>query len=72
MTVDTDYISWVTVGFVGDTKGKTQYARILGSSPGKEKSDKDTQNRIRGWRFKPGTCNGEPIPMPITTRIPAW
>jgi hypothetical protein len=36
MTVDPDYISWVTVWFVVDTKGKTQYARILGSSLGKK------------------------------------
>jgi hypothetical protein len=72
MTVDPENISWVTVWFVVDTNGKTQYARILGSSPGKEKSDKDTLNRIGDWKFKPGTCNGEPIPMPITTRLPAW
>ena len=72
MTVDPDNISWVTVWFVVDTKGKTQHARVFGSSPGKEKSDKDTLNRIRGWRFKPGTFNGEPMPTPITTRLPAW
>jgi TonB family protein len=70
--VDPENVSWATVWFVVDTNGRTQYARVLGSSPGKEKSDKDTLNRIRDWKFKPGTCNGEPMPMPITTRLPAW
>ena len=30
-----------------------------------------TVNMVKSWRFKPGTCNGEVMAMPLTVEIPS-
>ncbi len=56
-------ILWMVI----DLKGKPQGVRVIRS--GGKKFDDPAMNAIRGWRFKPGTCNGEPMPFPINVQI---
>jgi hypothetical protein len=69
---DTDRMSWITVWFVIDIKGKPQDVKVLGSLPANKRANKDVMNRVRDWRFKPGTCNGEALPMMMSVRLPSW
>ncbi len=68
--VDPERISWVTVWLVVDPKGKPQHARVLRSVPGNNAVEKAILNRLHDLWFKPGTCNGIPMPMPLTIQLP--
>jgi TonB family protein len=57
----------VTLWIIVDVKGKPQDVKVTRS--GGKLFDKPAMNVVRGWRFKPGTCNGEPIPVPITVEM---
>jgi TonB family protein len=63
-----DRQSSVALWMVVDTKGKPQNLKI--SRSGGKQFDESALTTVRGWRFKPGTCNGEPIPMPINLEVP--
>jgi len=67
---DPDSISWFKVWFVVDIKGKPQYLRIERPIPGHKDAEKRILDEVRDWRFKPGTCNGVSIPIPLTVEIP--
>jgi hypothetical protein len=67
---DPDSRSWVTVWFVVDTKGKSQHARVVHSLPNNKTAEKTILNRLHAFAFKPGTCNGVPMPMPLTLQLP--
>jgi TonB family protein len=54
---------WVKVEVVVDAKGKPQNARI--SRSGGKRFDVAALTAIRGWRFKPATCNGQAVPTQI-------
>jgi TonB family protein len=56
---------WIVVG----KSGKPQNVKPLRSA-GKDYKE-SALNAMRSWHFKPGTCDGEPMPMPITVEIPA-
>ena len=62
-----DQNSKVTVSLVVDTKGKTQNVRVVDS--GGVHSDKAAISAVSSWRFKPATCNGEPMPMMIKVQV---
>lgn len=68
--IDPDSISWITVWFVVDIKGKPQYARIVRSAPRNKAAQKRILDRIRDLGLKPGTCNGVPMPMALSVRLP--
>jgi TonB family protein len=57
----------VGLWMIVDTKGKPQGLRVTRAS-GKPFDD-SALSAVRGWRFKPGTCNGEPIPLPLKVQV---
>jgi TonB family protein len=65
-----DRQSSVLLWMIVDTKGKPQDLRIARS--GGKQFDDSALTTVRGWRFKPGTCNGEPIPMQVNLEIKFW
>jgi TonB family protein len=62
-----DHQSTVVLWMVVDTKGKAQNLRIARS--GGKQFDDSALATVRGWRFKPGTCNGEPMPVRINVEL---
>jgi hypothetical protein len=68
--VDPERTSWVTVWLVVDVKGRPQHARIVRSVPGNQTLERTILNRLHDLWFKPGTCNGVPMPMPLTIQLP--
>ena len=54
----------VMVSIVVDRKGKPGNIKIL--NPHDKHLDKDAEDAVSGWRFKPATCQGEPVPAQIT------
>jgi TonB family protein len=62
-----DHQSSVLLWMIVDTKGKPQDLKIARS--GGKQFDDSALAAIRSWRFKPGTCNGEPMPLPISVAI---
>jgi hypothetical protein len=68
--IDPDSISWITVWFVVDIKGKPQYARIVRSAPRNKAAQKRILDKLRDLGLKPGTCNGVPTPMALSVQLP--
>jgi TonB family protein len=56
-------VLWLTVG----TDGETHDVRVARSVD--EASDKAAMEAVRRWRFKPATCDGEPIATHINVEI---
>ncbi len=67
--VDPERLAWLRVWFVIDAKGKPQYVRVLRLAS--KDSIARAQATLRSWHFKPGTCDGNPVPMPLTMEIPS-
>ena len=67
--LDPERIAWLRIWFVVDTKGKAQEIRVLHSAS--KVSNARALATLRNWRFKPGTCDGKPMPMPMTLEIPS-
>ncbi len=67
--VDPERIAWLRIWFVVDAKGKAQDVRVLRSAD--KESNAKTLTTVRSWHFKPGTCDGKPMPMPMTLEIPS-
>jgi TonB family protein len=65
-----DYQYSVVVRMLIDAKGKPQNLRITRSG-GKE-SDDTALRTARAWRFKPGTCKGEPMAVPYSVEMTFW
>jgi TonB family protein len=57
----------VTLSLVVDTKGKPQNVKVL--RPQHKDYEKSALSSVRGWRFKPATCNGEPMPTIINVQV---
>ncbi|MGA7928616.1 MAG: energy transducer TonB [Candidatus Sulfotelmatobacter sp.] len=57
----------VMLSLVVDTKGKAQNVRVL--RPGSKNYDKSALETVRRWRFQPGTCNGDPMPLQIRVEV---
>jgi TonB family protein len=62
-----DRRSSVVVWMIIDTKGEPQDLRV--SRSGGRQFDDSALAAVRGWRFKPATCNGEPMSVPISVEI---
>jgi TonB family protein len=57
----------VTLGLLIDIKGHPQTVTVTRS--GGKQFDKVAVNTVRRWRFKPATCNGEPVPTQIAVEM---
>ena len=66
---DPDRLSRFEVWFVVDRKGRPQHARIVRPIPGHKGAEEWMLDRVRSWQYKPGTCNGVPLPMPVTVEF---
>jgi hypothetical protein len=66
---DPDRLSRFKVWFVVDIKGRPQYVRIVRPIPGHKDAEKWIVDQVRSWQYKPGTCNGVPMPMPVTVEF---
>jgi TonB family protein len=66
---DWNRIAFLHVWIVVDKNGKLKTVKLLRSAS--KDYEKSAQNAIRSWHFKPGTCDGEPMPMPMTIEVPA-
>ena len=65
----TDRISGsVTVQYTVDKKGYTRNVRVTESTP-KGIFDRAATDAIRQWRYRPAQYNGEPVEVPVRTRI---
>jgi TonB family protein len=62
-----DRRSSVLLWMIVDTKGKPQDLKVTRS--GGKHFDDSAMAAVRGWRFKPATCNGEPMAVPINVEI---
>jgi TonB family protein len=58
-----DRESSVMLRMVVDVHGKPQGVRVTRS--GGKQFDERAMASVRSWHFKPGTCNGEPIPLEV-------
>ena len=59
--------SSVLLWMIVDTKGKPQDVKV--SRSGGKQFDDSAMAAVRAWRFKPATCNGEPMGVPINVEI---
>jgi TonB family protein len=62
-----DRSSMVTLRLIVDAKGKPQDVRVTRS--GSKPFDEEAVRTVRNWRFKPSTCNGEPMATQINVEI---
>jgi TonB family protein len=62
-----DRSAMVTLSLIIDAKGKPQKVRVTRS--GGKPFDDQAASTVRGWRFKPATCNGEPMGTQISVEI---
>ncbi len=69
LDLDDDSPVTLTLSLVVDTKGKPQNVRVL--RPQHKDYEKSTVSLVRAWRFKPATCNGEPMPTMINVQVHA-
>lgn len=58
----------VTVQYVVDKKGYTTDVKVTESTP-PGVFDRAATDAIRRWRYKPAKYNGEPVEVPVRTRI---
>jgi hypothetical protein len=59
----------IRLWFVVDAKGRPQYLKPV--PPSRKDSNESVLNWVQHWNFRPGTCDGKPIPMPMTMDVPA-
>jgi TonB family protein len=57
----------VVLWMVVDVKGKPQHVKVVRSA-GKTFNESAVRV-VHAWRFKPGTCNGEAMPLPINVVV---
>lgn len=58
----------VTVQYVVDKKGYTKDVEVIQSTP-KGTFDRAATEAIRRWRYRPAKYNGQPVEVPVRTRI---
>ncbi len=58
----------VTVQYVVDKKGYTANVQVVESTPAGV-FDRAATDAIRHWRYRPAKYNGEPVAVPVRTRI---
>ncbi len=62
-----DRSAMVALSLIVDAKGKAQDVRVTRS--GGKPFDDQAASTVRGWKFKPATCNGEPVGTQISVEI---
>ncbi len=62
-----DRSAMVSLSLIVDAKGKAQDVRVTRS--GGKPFDDQAASTVRGWKFKPATCNGEPVGIQISVEI---
>jgi TonB family protein len=60
----------VTLSVIVDSKGKPQDVKVL--HPADKNFDNSALSAVRGWRFKPATCDGVPMQVQIYVQIDYW
>ncbi|MGB6486962.1 MAG: TonB family protein [Steroidobacteraceae bacterium] len=58
----------VTVQYIVDKQGRTQDIKVVESDP-KGVFDEAATEAIRRWRYRPAHYNGQPVEVPVRTRI---
>ena len=58
----------VTVQYIVDKQGRTQDVKVVESVP-KGVFDEAATEAIRRWRYRPAHYNGQPVEVPVRTRI---
>lgn len=58
----------VTVEYVVDKKGYTKNVHVVESTP-QGIFDRSAVDAIRRWRYRPAQYNGQPVEVPVRTRI---
>ena len=58
----------VTVQYTVDKKGYTKDVRVVESTP-QGMFDRAATDAIRRWRYRPAKYNGQPVEVPVRTRI---
>jgi protein TonB len=58
---------FVSIWMIVDINGKPQALRV--SRSGGKEFDHSALDAVRGWRFKPAICNGEPMPARINVEV---
>jgi hypothetical protein len=66
--LDMDRVSWLRIWFVVDAKGRPQNVRFLRSM--REKPYENASKIVQSWHLTAGTCDGKPMPMPMTVELP--
>jgi len=62
-----DRSSSVLLWMIVDVKGVPANLRVARS--GGKQFDESALATVRGWHFKPGTCNGEPVPAALNLEV---
>lgn len=59
---------WVKVRFIVNTHGQPEQIKILAAEP-KDVFEANAERAVRGWRFRPGTVNGEVVRVLVEQTI---
>jgi TonB family protein len=59
--------SSVVLSLIVDTQGKPQEIKV--SQSGGKGFDEEAVNTVQKWRFKPGTCDGKPMPTEVRVEV---
>jgi TonB family protein len=57
----------VSLSLIVDTQGKPQDIKV--SQSGVKLFDEKAVEAVQQWRYKPGTCEGEPMPMEVRATV---
>lgn len=64
----TDTPSRVFLSLIVDTKGHPQNIKVVDNGGEKSRNSAAIET-ARAWRFKPATCDGEPVPFPLKLEL---
>lgn len=62
-----DQSSQVMLSLIVDSKGRPQNVKVVNS--GGVRIDQAAVSAVHKWRFRPATCNGEPMPARINVQV---
>jgi protein TonB len=60
--------SRIFLSLIVDTKGHPQNVKVVDNS-GEKSRNRAAIETARAWRFKPATCDGEPVPSPLKLEL---
>ena len=59
---------WVKVRFIVNTHGQPEQIKILAADP-RDVFEANAERAVQGWRFRPGTVNGEVVRVLVEQTI---